>query len=132
MVYWSMPVHRPGHCLVALPLGLIAAALTACGPHWRPLDPRPARALPTNQLVRIWRAGRPVTLAAVALAADSLSGIPWREPLECTRCRVSFAWGAIDSVHTGRTDLTSAGTVAGIAAGSALLGVILRAAWGND
>jgi hypothetical protein len=45
---------------------------------------------------------------------------------------VHFAWSELDSVRTGRTDLTAAGEVAGISAGGLLLGVILRAAWGSD
>lgn len=113
----------------------VAAALPLHGcapPRWQPVATAPARRLPPGQLVRVWHDGASHTLRAVALTADSLSGVPWQHDPACERCRVAFPLVALDSVRTGRSDLRGVGAAAGVAVGLAVYVVVVFLAWRGD
>ena len=85
----------------------LACALltTACSPHWRSLAPGPQQIEP-GVTVRVWRSGGDVSLWGVRLSGDSLSGIPVRQGLDCTNCRIAYPVASIDSLQTAKTDLS--------------------------
>ncbi len=53
-----------------------------------------------RQQVEVWRQGKATTLHAVQVAADSVSGVPYWQPIECDSCRVSLDLGSVDSLRT--------------------------------
>jgi hypothetical protein len=74
---------------------------TGCGAGWHQpaaLLPGP---LPARQQVQVWSSGHPRQWHAVAVAADSISGVPYTEPPACEACREGIARAAVDSVRLG-------------------------------
>lgn len=84
------------------PLALSALlSLPACGAGWHQpahLAPRP---LPARQQVQIWQQGRVERWHAVTLTDDSITGIPYLQPVTCASCRVGLPRPAVDSIRWG-------------------------------
>lgn len=84
------------------PLTLSALlSLQACGAGWHQPSPLAPQTLPPRQQVQIWQQGRVVRWHAVTLTNDSISGIPYLQPVACAGCRVSLARPAVDSIRLG-------------------------------
>lgn len=76
-------------------------SLQGCGAGWRQparLSPQP---LPAHQQVQIWQRGRVARWHAVTLTDDSITGIPYLQPVACPGCRVALARPAVDSIRMG-------------------------------
>ncbi len=83
-------------------LHLALALLSAgCGAGWQQAAALVPGPLPTRQQVQVWSGGHARQWHAVAVARDSLSGIPYTEPPSCETCRESIARTAVDSVRLG-------------------------------
>jgi len=50
----------------------------------------------------VWSGSRSYQWHALIVTADSVTGIPFHQPVECTRCRRGLGRGAVDSVRAGR------------------------------
>ena len=87
------------------PLALLLALLVAgqaCSAGWhRPPDLTPGRPLDPRQQVQVWRAGTVVRWHAVAIGADSISGVVFHQPSECDSCRVAVPKATVDSIRFG-------------------------------
>jgi hypothetical protein len=72
-----------------------------CGAGWhRPQSVLPA-SLPPRQQVQVWRNGTALQWHAVRLTADSISGIPFLQPVQCDSCRTSLPRATVDSLRVG-------------------------------
>jgi len=115
-------------CVTGLGLGLLAS----CGAGWR----RAATVSPgewrPRQQVQVWSGTRSYQWHALVVTADSVTGIPFHQSVDCARCRAGLPRSAVDSVREGRP-------VAGfwktfglvIGAGVAILAVCCRSLGGN-
>ena len=94
----SPPMRR----IVSTGLLLVHVAITAgCGAGWRqPRDLTPG-ALSTRQQVRVWQGGESARWHAVVLTPDSISGVHWREDVNCDSCRVALPRAHVDSLQLG-------------------------------
>jgi hypothetical protein len=94
---------------------------TGCGAGWRRIDLPPPASLPARQQVQVWQAGMATRLHAVSLSSDSVSGVPYLQPIECDSCRVTLALQAVDSIRSGNPTAgfwkTVGLTLAGLAVG---------------
>lgn len=59
------------------------------------------RQLPARDQVQVFGRGETQRWHAAVISADSVSGIPWREPVECDSCRVALPMTAVDSIQIG-------------------------------
>jgi hypothetical protein len=75
--------------------------VAACGAGWHQPAPVPLGALPARQQVQVWRAGNPVRWHAVRISADSVSGIPFLQPVTCDTCRTQVPRASVDSLRLG-------------------------------
>lgn len=96
---------RPGWRLM-LAVGrllLLVACLpaVACSAEWHAVTLPSAAALPAKQQVQRWREGRSTRLHGIALTNDSVTGVPFLQPLSCDSCRVGFARAGVDSLRVG-------------------------------
>ena len=73
-----------------------------------------------------------MTLRSVRLDADSISGVPWRQPLACEACRRSFPLHSVDSMRTGTTDTGALTAVAGVSIFVALIAAGLSQMFAGD
>lgn len=103
----------------------LALAQAACGAGWRqPAEPLTAALRNPRQQVQVWQAGRARQLHGVVVSADSVSGIPFLEPLECESCRIVLARAEVDSLRVGNPTggfWRSAGLTVGILFGLAIV-----------
>ena len=87
---------RPHRLWVGLVLGA-----TACGAGWH----QPAHLTPgpwkQRQQVQVWRQGGVLRWHGVIVGADSISGVPFRQPVECDSCRLALPFAGVDSVRLG-------------------------------
>jgi hypothetical protein len=84
------------------PLALPALlSLQACGAGWHQPAPLAPQTLPVRQQVQIWQHGRVARWHAVTLTDDSITGIPYLQPVACAVCRVAIARPAVDSIRLG-------------------------------
>lgn len=88
-----------------LPLRPIAALLAtlpsaACGAGWRAVTVEP-REVPPRQQAQLWVAAGPLQVHGLRVTGDSISGIPFLQPLACDSCRVAFPRAEVDSVRFG-------------------------------
>lgn len=100
----------------------VSLLLNCGGFHTTPL-PRQGT-LPERQDLQIWMGARTVTLHAVRIGQDSLSGVPLRKAPGCDSCRVTFPLAAIDSVRKVSVDkaaLTTVGILVGLAAAALIV-----------
>ena len=90
----------------AILLSLLAAGCTPLG--WRrtefPLQPYRSRQF------EIWSHGTAARWHGVRIGWDSVSGIPYNQPLKCDSCRQSIARTAVDSICSAKP---SAGNIVG-------------------
>jgi hypothetical protein len=63
-----------------------------------PVTPGPLKA---RQQVQVWHRGRVEQWHAVVVTPDSLSGIPFNQPVSCDSCRIAYERAAVDSVRFG-------------------------------
>jgi hypothetical protein len=87
----------------SVPTPALAALLVleACGAGWhqpRHLAPEP---LPPRQQVQVWREGKETRWHAVTLTDDSITGVPFLQPVSCDSCRRAFPRTAVDSIRLG-------------------------------
>jgi len=75
---------------------LIAGGCTPVGWHRVDLTSRFRR----REQVKVWSRGSVERWHAVVFSRDSLSGIPYKMPLDCDRCRHSIALTEVDSLRT--------------------------------
>ncbi len=95
----TRPVHRLARR--HLPLLLLWFPGTGCGVGWQ-AQPIPLPApLPSRQQAQVWRSGAMTRLHGIVLTGDSLSGIPYLQPLSCDSCRVVVPLRGVDSLRTG-------------------------------
>jgi len=99
-----MNVIRTGHrgfgfvtgpC-ASIALLLIAGGCTPVGWHRVDLTSRFRR----REQVKVWSRGSVERWHAVVFSRDSVSGIPYKLPLDCDRCRRSIALTEVDSLRT--------------------------------
>lgn len=95
------------------------------------MEPVPAR-FPPRQQVQVWHGGGPALWHGVRRESDSLSGIPYHQPIDCAGCRVSLPTAAVDSVRLG--DLERPGMLLGAApfVAMAVAALAIRLSWGSD
>jgi hypothetical protein len=81
----------------------LCTSSTACGAGWRSIPtPWPATIRPKQQ-VQVWSRKRSLELHGVFLTADSVSGIPFQQPLDCDSCRISIDRQQVDSLRIGNS-----------------------------
>jgi len=82
---------------------LAATAMFACGcgAGWHQTATAPTGALPPRQQVQVWQAGSALQWHAVRVSGDSVSGIPYLQPITCDSCRRQFPRASIDSLRVG-------------------------------
>jgi|SRR6478672_5841279 hypothetical protein len=92
--------HRRGwrYCVSGLGLGL----LVSCGAGWRRSATVTPGEWPARQQVQVWSGTRSYQWHALVVTADSFTGIPFHEPVDCAGCRRGVARSAVDSVRVGR------------------------------
>lgn len=78
----------------------LAVPLMGCGAGWHRSD-LGATPLAPRQQVQVWRQGVVTQWHRVLVASDSISGIPYFQPLECDSCRRSFPLTSVDSLRVG-------------------------------
>jgi hypothetical protein len=69
---------------------------TACLTHYARGDD--AVPLNANTEVRIWTHGHLLRWHAVSMLVDSITGIPYKSPLDCDSCRQAIPRAEVDSV----------------------------------
>jgi hypothetical protein len=86
--------------LAAMLFGLLVAT-QACGANWH----RPSELLPgplnPRQQVQVWRHATPSRWHAVVVSPDTISGIPFLQPITCDSCRVALSRTEVDSLRFG-------------------------------
>ncbi len=108
-------------------IGLLVV-LAGCSPGWQPVNTTPTPSFDERTTVRVHTDTGNVTLHAVRIANDTLSGIPWTEHTSCESCRVRFALGGISRLETGNPG-APAWWILGPFVGFILLGLALRNAF---
>jgi hypothetical protein len=81
-------------------VGFLLLAVTGCTMQWRQTGISPTVAPKT--VVEIWREDSAVHWRALIVSPDSISGIPYPQPITCKTCRHSLARSDIDSVRVRR------------------------------
>jgi hypothetical protein len=51
--------------------------------------------------VRVWQHDAVLRWHAVVIAPDSVSGIPWLQPIDCDSCRIAVPRATVDSLQVG-------------------------------
>ena len=111
-----------------IPPLLLIATLAGCT-VWTSQPVGPGRDLPAWKVMQVWWTQGPRELHAVRIGADSLSGIPVEQPIQCGTCRISIPLAQVDSVRTARTEsvgIAAFGVVTGAIAGLMLITLALR------
>lgn len=70
-----------------------------CGAGWRRVPG--AEPLAPRQQVQVWRGGQALHWHAVHVGPDSVSGIPYFQPLRCDSCRLAVPRATVDSIRLG-------------------------------
>lgn len=99
-------------CLLA-PLLL----LQACGAGWHQPSAPSTAPLEPRQQVQVWQQTTMTRWHGVLLTPDSISGIPFRDALDCDSCRVAVPRSTVDSIRLGNPEagfLKSTGLVLGL------------------
>jgi hypothetical protein len=104
---------------------LVLALTFSCSAGWhQPLAVEPGT-LPARQQVQVWQHQSVLRWHAVQVRADSISGIPFVQPIECERCRVAVPRASVDSLRVGNPVAGFWKSVGLGAAGVVALGVII-------
>ena len=80
----------------SIALLLLAGGCTPVGWHRTDLTSRFHR----REQVKVWGRGNMERWHAVAISRDSISGIPYKMPVDCVSCRRSIALTEVDSLRT--------------------------------
>ena len=92
----SRPSCRPGALLLA-----VCVLFQGCGAGWhQPAEVGPAEFKPRQQ-VQVWRGATAHRWHGVIVASDTISGVPFQEPLDCDSCRIAFPRASVDSIRFG-------------------------------
>jgi hypothetical protein len=75
--------------------------LQGCGAGWHQSPSVEAKPLAPRQQAQIWHHGTPERWHAIHVAADSVSGISYLQPIECDSCRVALPRSEVDSIRIG-------------------------------
>ena len=104
----------------------VVLGIGGCAAGWRQHELMSLGPLPARQQVQIWAAGRALRLHGVIIGADTVSGVPFLQSLDCDSCRVRFGRAEVDSLRIGDPVGGFWGTVA---LGAAVTLVILCHRW---
>jgi hypothetical protein len=72
-----------------------------CGAGWHQRHDLPPGVLRPRQQVQVWQGGHALRWHAVAMTADSVTGIPFLKPATCDSCRVAVPRSSVDSLRFG-------------------------------
>jgi len=82
------------------PVALAFLLLTqSCGAGWRRVSELDR--LAQRQQVQVWHQGQALRWHALRVGPDSVSGVPYFQPITCDTCRLAMPRGAVDSVRLG-------------------------------
>lgn len=95
-----MPLPAPWFPRTTLRVFLLLG-IAGCGAAWRRPEPSPSGPLPPRQQVQVWTGGRMLRLHGVIVGADTVSGIPFLQSLDCDSCRVRVEQAEVDSIRLG-------------------------------
>jgi hypothetical protein len=87
------------HCCAA---GVGVGLLAGCGAGWHRVATVSPGQWPPRQQVQVWSGTRSYQWHALVVTADSITGIPFHEPVDCADCRQGLPRSAADSVRAGR------------------------------
>lgn len=108
-------LRSPRTALSVLLILTIAASQVGCGAGWNAVRQPWPDSLPPRQQVQVWQHGAKLQLHALRVSTDSISGVPFHEPIECDSCRVTVPRIEVDSLRRGSPErgfLRSIGVVA--------------------
>lgn len=96
-------MSRPGSGETFRQLAAVALLLlaTGCGAGWATVTVPEPRSFSPRRQIQLWVGQRATRLHAVVITRDSVSGIPFLEPVDCDSCRVQFPRSEVDSVRLG-------------------------------
>lgn len=83
------------------PAGILVLILAGCSPGWHLTDPTPGDTLPPRDQYLIHHGGVVDRWHAVQVSDDSVTGVPWLQPIDCDSCRVALPQTTVDSIRTG-------------------------------
>jgi hypothetical protein len=89
---------RNGSLVVVLVLSALTS--TGCGAGWRRTELADGTLKPRQQ-VQIWRAGEVARWHAVVVEVDTVSAVPFMQPVQCDSCRRRIPRAQIDSMRLG-------------------------------
>lgn len=87
-----------------LVLVALAVALPACAIAPRRIEVPPSGAIPPEQRIEVWQAGKVTLVRNLAVDGDSLRAVPMPDDVACDSCAVRFAVAAVDSLRYPRND----------------------------
>lgn len=85
-------------CAAGVGVGLLAG----CGAGWHRVAMVSPGEWPLRQQVQVWSGTRSYQWHALVVTADSVTGIPFHESVDCAGCRQGLARSVVDSVRAGR------------------------------
>ena len=109
----------------ALSVMLLFVLTVSCGAGWHQPGVVGPGTLPTRQQVQVWQHETVLRWHAVQVTADSITGIPFVQPIDCERCRVAVPRASVDSLRVGNPVAGFWKSVGLGAAGLVALGVII-------
>jgi hypothetical protein len=102
----------------------ILLSTTACGAGWRSVSQIGPKTFQPYQQAQLWTEDGMVRLHALRLADDSVSGIPFLQPLACDSCRIAFSRERVDSIRVGDPTGGFWGTLSLITVAALIVGVM--------
>jgi hypothetical protein len=105
-LHWAMTRHifhpsRNSRWPLAGVVAVLAFAQAGCGAGWRQLPALEPDTLKPRQQVRVWSGGERWQRHSVVLTSDSVSGVHFLKPVDCTACRQALPRAAVDSIQVG-------------------------------
>ena|SRR5690349_11295773 len=82
-------------------VALVVALTVSCSAGWHQPSAVGPSTLPARQQVQVWQQHTVLRWHAVNVTADSVSGIPFVQPIECERCRIAVPRASVDSLRVG-------------------------------
>lgn len=80
---------------------LLFLLLSGCGAGWHRVEAGPSTRLPPRQQVYVYHGTGVARWHAVRVEGDSVTGIPWLQPIEGDTGRVAFPLVSVDSLRAG-------------------------------
>jgi hypothetical protein len=74
---------------------------------WSGAKPPTPQEFPARKQVQVWTDDRSWRLHGVRITADTLSGIPFMQSLDCDSCRTVLPLATVDSIKMGRSEAAS-------------------------